>query len=396
MENILDKVLGFEVKAVKAGIKASKKLDLGIIVAEDSAIGAGVFTQSKVVAAPVTHSKKALQLSAEKIKAIMVNAGNANACTGVEGAENALATAVKVAEFYQVAPEQVLLCSTGIIGEQLPMAKFFAGIKKLYIAAAGAGKEFAQAILTTDLVEKTAEFSLTNSSRICGVCKGSGMIAPNMATMLGFILTDLNISQELLQQALSEVVEFTFNAVSVDGDTSTNDTVLLLSSCKNNNEKIVSASAPEYKEFVAGLYQVCFSLAEQIARDGEGATKIVRVKVANAVNLADAKLAARSIVESPLVKTAMFGCDPNWGRVIMAVGKSGCELKEELVDISICSQMLLKAGTPQKFDHSQVSRMMDSKDISITVDLHLGNEEMTMLTCDFSYDYIKINAEYHT
>ncbi len=394
MENILDKVEGFEIKAIKAGIKASGKLDLGMIVAKDKAVGAGVFTLSKVVAAPVTLSKKTLEKNSQNIKAILVNAGNANACTGEEGMDNAKAVAEKLAGMLGVEAEQILLCSTGIIGEQLPMEKFISGVEKIVGSEDKCGAEFTEAILTTDLVKKEAAVELSLGS-IAGVCKGSGMIAPNMATMLGFVITDINIAQELLDSALKEVVDLSFNAVTVDSDTSTNDTVLLLSSCCKG-EKITSKESPEYKEFRDGLYDVCFTLAEKIAIDGEGATKVVRVNVKGAKTLQDAKLASRSIAESPLVKTAMFGCDPNWGRVIMALGKSGCDMEEAKTDIALCAKTLLLAGTPQKFDAEEVSKLMANKDISIDVDLHLGSEKMTMLTCDFSYDYVKINAEYHT
>ncbi len=394
MKNVLNKISGFDVKAVKAGIKASGNLDLGLIVADDTAVGAGVFTQSKVVAAPVTLSKKVLEENSSCIKAVLVNAGNANACTGEEGMVNAKKTAAKTAELLGVKPEQILLCSTGIIGEQLPLKTFMAGIEKVVLAEGDSGDEFARAIMTTDLAKKEAVVDLSIGS-IAGVCKGSGMIAPNMATMLGFIITDVNISSELLEVALKDIVDITFNAVTVDSDTSTNDTVFVLSSCKKG-EKITDINSPEYAEFREGLYNVSFSLAEQIAKDGEGATKIVRVNIKSAATLEDAKLAARTVAESPLVKTAMFGCDPNWGRVIMALGKSGCSMDEGKTDISLCGKTLLLQGTPQKFDGAEVSKLMDCKDISIDVELNLGDSVMTMLTCDYSYDYIKINAEYHT
>ena len=394
MENVLNKIAGFEVKAVKAGIKASGNLDLGLIVADDTAVGAGVFTQSKVVAAPVTLSKKVIEENSSRIKAILVNAGNANACTGEEGMENAKKTAAKTAGLLGVEREQILLCSTGIIGEQLPLNTFMDGIEKVVSANGNSGDEFARAIMTTDLAKKEAVVELSIGS-IAGVCKGSGMIAPNMATMLGFIITDVNISGELLEAALKDVVDITFNAVTVDSDTSTNDTVFVLSSCKKG-EKITDINSSEYAEFREGLYNISFSLAEQIAKDGEGATKIVRVNIKSAVTFEDAKLAARAVAESPLVKTAMFGCDPNWGRVIMALGKSGCSMDESKTDISLCGETLLLQGTPQKFEGAEVAKLMDCKDISIDVELNLGDNSMTMLTCDYSYDYIKINAEYHT
>ncbi len=394
MKNILSNVSGFQIKAVKAGIKASGKLDLGIIIAEQDAVAAGVFTQSKVVAAPVTLSREVLTENPQRIRAIIVNAGNANACTGAEGMQNARNIAAAAAATIGAEAGQILQCSTGIIGEQMPMEKYLAGITALSQTTGDMGAEFTEAILTTDLVKKEASKELLGGA-IAGVCKGSGMIAPNMATMLAFVLTDINITQPLLQQALSTVVPLTFNAVTVDSDTSTNDTVLLLSSCRQGST-ITSADSAEYREFTAGLQEVCFALAEQIARDGEGATKIVRVRIKGAASESDARLAARTVAESPLVKTAMFGCDPNWGRVIAALGRSGCALEESKTDIFLCGELLLSKGVPQKFNAKQVSELMQAKDITITADLNLGNSEMTMLTCDYSYEYIKINAEYHT
>ncbi len=394
MQNKLDMIAGFKIKAVKAGIKASGNLDLGLILAEEQAVAAGVFTQSKVVAAPVTLAREVLATNATKIKAVLVNAGNANACTGAEGMENAQICAAELAAGLAARPEQILLCSTGVIGEQLPLQKMKNGIRELMTAEADSGVEFARAIMTTDLVSKEAGVEL-KIGNIAGVCKGSGMIAPNMATMLAFVLTDINITQELLQLALSRVVDVTFNAVTVDSDTSTNDTLLLLSSCVRG-EQISDEDSAEYREFCAGLQQVCLSLAEQIARDGEGATKLIRVNVRGARTLEDAKLAARTVAESPLVKTAMFGCDPNWGRIIAALGRSGCELVEAKTDISLCMVPLLISGTPQKFSSDEVSKLMDVDELSIDIELNLGGAEMTMLTCDYSYEYIKINAEYHT
>ena len=394
MKNVLNKVPGFEIKAVKAGIKASGKLDLGLIAASDRAIGAGVFTQSKVVAAPVTLSREVLRTNAENIKAIIVNAGNANACTGEEGLANARAVSERAASLLGVNPEQILQCSTGIIGEQLPISSILKGIDDLMTADAEMGREFAEAIMTTDQVRKEASIELS-IGHIAGVCKGSGMIAPNMATMLGFILTDVNISQKLLQQALADVVTLSFNAVTIDSDTSTNDTVLLLSSCRRG-EEITDTSSAGYIEFKNGLYEICFSLAEQVAKDGEGATKIVRISVTGAASTDDARKAARTVAESPLVKTAMFGCDPNWGRIIAALGRSGCEMDEKYTDITICAHKLLDQGTPQKFDAQEVSTLLKENDIHIEINLNIGESEMTILTCDYSYDYIKINADYHT
>lgn len=394
MKNILNKVAGFSVKAVKAGIKESGALDLGLIVADEMATAAAVFTQSKVVAAPVTLSRKAMKNSKGLIKAMLVNAGNANACTGAEGMKNASSSAKALAKDLGCKQSEILLCSTGIIGVQLPMEKILNGIKKVCSSKGDAGKEFAQAIMTTDLVEKKASVKL-GRGMIAGVCKGSGMIAPNMATMLGFILTDIPVTRTVLQKALKDAVDVSFNSVTVDSDTSTNDTVILLSSGKAGGRVINKTSGNAYNDFLAALKEVAVSLAEQIARDGEGATKLVRVNVRNAKSIKDAKLAAKTVAESPLVKTAMFGCDPNWGRIIAALGRSGAAINENKTSISLAGKVIF-AGSPQDFNASTLSKKLGKKEVDIDIDLGIGKGEATMLTCDYSYDYIKINAEYHT
>lgn len=395
MKNLLDKVRGFSVCATKAGIKASGKLDLGLIYTAEPVAAAGVFTQSKVVAAPVTYSRKNLKSTKGMMRAIIVNAGNANACTGKTGMDNAAETARLVAQGIGCKPSEVLICSTGIIGVQLPMEKVRAGVPVVTAQKGGNGAEFTQAILTTDLVKKTASATACGGS-IAGVCKGSGMIAPNMATMLGYILTDIAITPAVLQIALRAACDMSFNCLTVDGDTSTNDTVLCLASGKAGNKKITAASGKDYEEFLAALKKVCYSLAKQVAQDGEGATKLVVVNVEGAKSAKDAKLAGKTISESPLVKTAMFGNDPNWGRIVAALGRSGCAMVPEKTSIRLCGKEIFAAGTPKPFNADALSKAMKKKEVVINVQLGLGKGSATLLTCDFSYDYVKINADYHT
>jgi glutamate N-acetyltransferase/amino-acid N-acetyltransferase len=325
----------------------------------------------------------------------LVNAGCANACTGAAGMKNARATAAQIARRLNCSADEILLCSTGVIGHQLDLKKMSAGIDRLLDGEGGAGADFSRAIMTTDTRPKAALITLANGVKIAGVCKGSGMIAPKMATMLAFILTDAKIGAAPLQEALSAVAEETFNRVTVDGDTSTNDTLLLLASgAAGKSGEIKSRGAVE--EFRAGLYQVCLSLAEQIAADGEGATKLVRVSVNGAKSDADAERGARAVAESPLVKTAMFGNDPNWGRIICALGYSGAAFDEARATISLCGKIIFKHGAPQKFAAAALSQKMRAKEVDIVADFGLGKGAAQILTCDFSYDYVKINADYHT
>ncbi|MBN2711602.1 MAG: bifunctional glutamate N-acetyltransferase/amino-acid acetyltransferase ArgJ [Planctomycetes bacterium] len=394
----IESVEGFTVTAVKAGIKKSGNLDMGLIVADKKAAAAGVFTKSTVVSPSVTLDKDHLKASGGYARAILVNAGNANTCTGAKGRKNALKCASTVAAKFGAKPEEVLVCSTGIIGHQLPMDKMLSGIESATanLGKAGTG-DFARAIMTTDLTQKEAGVKIAGLGgvSIAGAAKGSGMIAPNMATMLGFILTDANVTPSVLKRALSEVVDCTFNCVTVDGDTSTNDSVLVLAS-GTKGEKISRPSGKAYDLFLGGLYMVSRSLSEMIAADGEGATKLVRVRVVGARSKDDARRCARTIAESPLVKTAMFGNDPNWGRILAAAGRSGCALKEEKTMVKLCGGVMYRKGTPVKFDAAALSKKMKEKSIALDVDLGLGKGECEMLTCDFSYDYVKINAEYHT
>lgn len=396
----IESIPGFSIGVATAGIKASGRPDLSLIVVEgEAANAAGVFTQNRVVAAPVTLSRLHLEKTRGRARAILVNAGCANACTGHEGLEDAKTCARYLAQKIGGKAEEILVCSTGVIGKRLPMEKMLPGIDQ---ALANRGKTesgaFAQAILTTDLVPKTAGLIVRGlgNAKIAGACKGSGMIAPHLATMLAFLLTDAPIEAPVLQRILAEVAEETFNCVTVDGDTSTNDTVLLLANGRAGGRWIRNPTEKRARLFREAVREVAMSLAEQIARDGEGATKLVRIRVRGAKSREDAHKAARTVAESPLVKTALFGCDPNWGRILAALGRSGAKIQEEKVSLTLCGTVLFSEGAPRPFKPERVSSTMKGKTVDLEIDLGLGTGECTMLTCDLSYDYIKINAEYHT
>ena len=397
----MENVPGFKVATVQANIRDWEKPrhDLAVIVADAPATTAGIFTQNQVAAAPVKLDKKHLKASGGVARAILVNAGVANACTGAEGKKNAQLSIARVAEKIGCPVEQVLVASTGVIGRQLPMDRMEKGIdqalEKLGKAKAG---DFAKAIMTTDLRPKEASLVLDSEDGvvISGTCKGSGMIAPNMATMLAFILTNAAVSPRALKAALSEVADATFNMVSVDGDTSTNDSLFVMASGVTDCPAIDKPSGKRFDKFMAGLYEIAMSLSRQIAIDGEGATKLVKVRVTGARKHKEAAAAAKTIAESPLVKTAMFGNDPNWGRIMMAVGRSPAKVDENKVSVTLCGRRMFVKGAPVLFDATELSGLMKAKEVELEVDLGLGKSEALMLTCDFSYDYVKINADYTT
>ncbi len=395
----MESVAGFKMAATAAGFKKSGKPDLGIIVAEKPAAAAGVFTKNKVVSPSVGVTKRHLAKAKGMARAIVVNAGCANTCTGEEGRKNAEKTAQLAADLVRISPNEVMVCSTGVIGHQLDMNVMAEGLLQAgRNLERGGGAVFSQAIMTTDLVEKRAGIVVDELGgvTIAGCCKGSGMIAPNMATMLGFILTDMAVSSDVLKKTLIEVCDLTFNCVTVDGDTSTNDSVLIMASGAKGGKTLTQTSGKRYNLFRDALYKVCLALSEKIAADGEGATKLVRVKISGAASLKDAKRAAKTVAESPLVKTAMYGNDPNWGRILAALGRSGCKLIENKVKLHVAETMLFEHGAPCEFTASDVSKAMKTPEVVIDVNLGLGKGEAMMMTCDYSYDYIKINAEYHT
>ncbi len=389
---------GYKAAGVKAGIKKSGKEDLAIIYSEQAATGAAVFTTNKMAAAPVIISKRAIAKG--KATAIVVNAGCANACTGQQGMVDAQAMAHMTARLLNLPEDEILVASTGIIGVPLPMGKVAEGIKTAVAKLSVDGAENAQnAIMTTDTFPKSCayEFDLQGVTvRIAGIAKGSGMIHPNMATMLGFITTDAAVSSEVLKQALTKAVNVSFNMISVDGDTSTNDMTSVMANGAAGNPTIDDINSEAGKIFTQALTEVCTYLAKQIARDGEGATKFLEVNVKGAVDFADAKKVAMSIAKSPLVKTAFFGQDPNWGRILCAAGYSEAAVEPEKTSLAIGDITIVKEGLGAAYDEQALRKIMSAHDITVTVDLGLGSAEATVWTCDFSYEYVKINGEYHT
>jgi glutamate N-acetyltransferase/amino-acid N-acetyltransferase len=389
---------GFSASGVAAGIrKGGAGRDVALIVADRPSAAAGVFTTNKVAAAPVLVSREALGPGV--LQAIVVNAGNANACTGQRGLDDARAMQAATAEALGVFPELVAVASTGVIGVPLPLALVESGISD---AAAEldvrGGASAAAAIMTTDTFAKECAVQVAvgeHTWTVGGMAKGSGMIRPNMATMLGFITTDAPLTADAAEELLRAAVGRTFNRVTVDGDTSTNDMVLLMANGAAGGE-LMEIGDPRLVPVAEALEVVAAELARMIARDGEGATTFVEVKVAGAATDADAELAAFTIAESPLVKTAVFGRDPNWGRVAMAAGRSGADLDPDKLDITVAGVLMCAAGMAVPFDEPAASAAMDAPELVIAVDLHLGAGEATVWTCDLSYDYIRINAEYRT
>ena len=391
-------VPGIRASGVHGGLKPDNQKDVALIVADWPSVAAGVFTRNRVCAATVLLSRE--HLNDQIAQAVIVNSGNANACTGEQGLNNARQMATLVGEKLDVEPENVLVSSTGVIGVQLPMDAIGKGIQRAARALHDdGGHDAAQAIMTTDTVPKevAAEAEVGGHTvRIGGMTKGAGMIAPNMATMLAFLATDTKIAGAPLQTALRKSVDMSFNRVTVDTDSSTNDTVQILATGAAGNPEITEASGDSYEAFCKGLEFVCIELAKKIAQDGEGATKLVEVVVKNAVNETEAEQAARAIAESPLVKTAVFGKDANWGRIMMAVGKSEARFDPYEVDVWLGDYQLVKDGMDSGFDEEKATQLFSEDTVTITANLNAGNAEATMWTCDYSYDYIKINADYRT
>lgn len=388
---------GFTAAGVKAGIKKSGNLDVAVIYTKTQAVVAGTFTQNKVAAAPVYVSKEVVATGTAH--AIVANAGCANACTGQQGLDDAHKMAQIAADELGVNADDVIVGSTGVIGVNLPMDKLEAGIKDAVanLSADGSGNA-GRAIITTDTHSKsvTCEFELSGKTvRMGAIAKGSGMIRPNMATMLCYITTDIAIDQALLQKAVSGCVEKSFNMISVDGDMSTNDMVIVLANGEANNAKITEENA-DYQIFFDKLMMLCTELAKQIAADGEGASKFLTINVKGAKSFADAKTVSMAIANSPLVKTAFFGEDPNWGRVICAVGYSGADMVPEKTVVKFGGITIFANGTGATYDEKALAHVMKEKDIVIDIELNMGQEDATVWSCDLSYEYVKINGEYHT
>ncbi|ALD72006.1 ornithine acetyltransferase [Streptococcus gordonii] len=386
--------LGFSANGLHAGFK-KKKLDFGWIVSEVPASVAGVYTTNKVIAAPLLVTKASIQKS-QKLQAIVVNSGVANSCTGQQGLDAAYEMQRLTAQKLQIESDLVGLASTGVIGEQLPMDALKNGLSQILVS--GKAEDFAEAILTTDTCTKTCvvteEFG-SDLVTMAGVAKGSGMIHPNMATMLAFITCDANISSATLQKALSQHVESTFNQITVDGDTSTNDMVLVMANGYRQNEEILP-DTEEFEKFSKMLRYLMADLAKKIAKDGEGATKLIEVNVRHAKDERSGRMIAKSVVGSSLVKTAIFGQDPNWGRILAAIGYAGADVSVDNIDIWIAGIPVMQASSPVAFDHEETGDAMAGELLTLTIDLHDGDAEAQAWGCDLSYDYVKINALYRT
>lgn len=388
---------GIKAAGVKCGIRFNKK-DLALIYSEKVADAWGTFTTNKFKAAPLVVTEKNLSLSGGKLQAILINSGIANACTGERGLKDAWETVNYVSEGLKIDKEYVAVTSTGKIGEFLLMKKIEDGLKEaISKLSTSGGTEAAEAILTTDTKKKeiAINFKLNGEEvRIGGMAKGSGMIHPNMATMLGFITSDISIKGELLQEALKQVVEKTFNMVSIDGDTSTNDMVLLMANGFAGN-KLIDKKDVDYYKFLSALQHVAEYLAKCIAKDGEGATKMIEVEAQNAVSFGNAKKVAKAVINSPLVKTAIFGKDPNWGRILAAVGYSGAEVIPDKVDLYL-KEKIVEDGQPLTFSRQKLHEYLESSDeIKIIIDLKMGEVNATAWGCDLTYDYVKINTKYN-
>ena len=387
---------GFVAAGIHGGLKRKRK-DLGIILSEKPAASAAVYTTNTFQAAPLQVTKMALEKN-KQLRAMIVNSGNANAYTGEKGFEDALLMQKWTAEQFQLDQMEVAVASTGGIGEFLPMEKLQQGIAQLPDAVENNGKAFAEAILTTDTFEKSVAVELTIDGVkvvIGGVAKGSGMIHPNMATMLSFITSDVNIEQAFLQRLLKEATNSTFNMITVDGDTSTNDMVVVMANGLAANQQI-DENHPDWQLFYYGLQHVAQELAKMIARDGEGATKLVTVKVEGAQDKKMAQVIAKQIVGSNLVKTAIYGADGNWGRIIMAIGNSGYTIEPYQIDIAIGEVLILKNGRPQPYLEEEVTAILKQEEVVIKVHLHQGEETATAWGCDLTYDYVRINASYRS
>ena len=389
---------GFRACGVAAGIKYQNRRDVAMLVADKPAAVAAVYTLNKVAAAPVQLDRE--RTRSGKAQAIVVNSGCANACTGETGLANARETARLAAEALGIDENLVLVCSTGVIGVNLPMDRVAEGVKlAAQTLSTTGGNDAAHAIMTTDLVDKQFAVELEIDGqpvKIGGICKGSGMIEPNMATMLAFVTTDAAVDPQALDEALNFAVNKSFNRIVGDGDMSTNDTLILMASGAAGN-KTLTMRHPQWQDFVDALTMVCVELSKKIIMDGEGATKFVTVRVKGALTTEDAQKAARSIAKSPLVKTSWFGLDPNWGRVIAAVGYSGASVDDRWAQIyygDICAYD--KGRVADKTMLKSLQDVMRKRAFDVTVNLNLGNGEDVIYTHDFSYDYVKINAEYTT
>ena len=391
---------GFRAAGVAAAIKYEGRRDVALVVADEPCAAAAVFTTNKVAAAPVVYDRAVVRCG--RVQAVLANSGCANACTGAQGLKDAELSALVAAGELGIEPRHVLVASTGVIGRRLPMDRLAAGAKlaaRSLGRTAAHGLAVAQAVMTTDTRPKEACATVVIGGKkitVGGCSKGSGMIEPNMATMLGFITTDAAISPAMLRRALLLAIDKSFNRLVVDGDESTNDSVFLLASGRAGNAEIVRGGE-DFGLFRAALEAVCISLARQMAKDGEGATKFVTVTVKGAKSEADAARAARTVAKSPLAKTSWFGRDPNWGRVLAAVGYSGASVSDMKAEVFYDGEWAFRRG--EVADDAQLKRLakvLAKDEFEVVVDLHLGKAQSSIYTCDFSLDYVHINADYTT
>jgi glutamate N-acetyltransferase / amino-acid N-acetyltransferase len=392
---------GFRFAATACGLKKTGALDLAVISSDAPASAAAVFTQNLVVAAPVVLSKEHLRASKGRMRAIIVNSGNANCATGKAGDEAAQRTVMETARKVGCAPQEVLVCSTGVIGVPLVVEKILRALTKLTANRRPSARSFAElslAICTTDTVPKTAAASFRMGGKrvhLVGCAKGAGMIHPNLATTLAFVVADANIAPSLLQKTLRDVAGRTFNAVSVDGDSSTNDTLAVFANAAAGAPPIRSGTAA-HKAFTAALEDVCRSLALQIVADGEGAQRVIEIEVRGARTEAGAKKIAETIATSPLVKTAFAGGDPNWGRVFAAAGRAGIPFDPAKVDITMANIPVLRRGQPLPFNERAASNRLLADHVPIVLHLHAGPATARYWTCDLTAEYVRINASYRT
>ena len=395
---------GFKTTSCAAGIKYKERQDMALIYSEVPCQAAGTFTKNIVKAAPVKWDKKVVDESAY-VQAVVINAGIANACTGEEGMKACEDTAKAAGEILGIAPFAVCVASTGVIGMQLPLDRIANGVKMMApeLSESGeAGLAAAKAIMTTDTIPKHIAVTVQIGGKdvtVGGMCKGSGMIHPNMCTMLGFITTDAAISKELLQEALSEDIKDTYNMVSVDGDTSTNDTVLLLANGMAGNP-VIDKHGEDFDAFKAALHEVNQYLCRKIAGDGEGATALFEVKMIGAATKEQAVTLAKSVVTSSLTKAAIFGHDANWGRILCAMGYSGAEFDPEKVDLYFESAngkiLIIKDGVAVDYSEEEATKILSAKEVTAIADVKMGDCEATAWGCDLTYDYVKINADYRS
>ena len=389
---------GFVAGATYAGLKtfAEDKLDLCILLSELPCSSAGVFTKSAVRSSTVTVNQERLAQGVP-MRGLIVNAGIANTCVGEQGYIDAVEMTRLAALKTGVKPEEIMVCSTGIIGVELPMALIRDGLNQIELHGNG-GPDMARAIMTTDTRPKEVAVTLEVDEReihLGGIAKGSGMIHPNMATMLSFLATDAAVEPGFLQRALSQVADETYNMLTVDGDSSTNDTVLVMANGAAHNHQITEGTLAA-EAFLEGLRKVCTYLTRELARDGEGASHLIVVEVSGAANTDDARLAARTVASSNLVKSAVYGTDPNWGRLMMALGRSGASAEEEKVDLFIDGVCIMEAGKPIPFHRDAVVSLMKQPEVTFRLQLNLGDGDATAWGCDLTEDYVIINSAYTT